>query len=112
MRFRQFGTATIPEKQRTHGRCGQAVPGALLECAHAELPDRAPLMDYLLVLVFGLLGGTLGGIVGTGSSIVLMPILVLSWGRKRKGAIAGLRDVRACGGPSPPEAATLPGECG
>jgi uncharacterized protein len=37
-------------------------------------------MDYLLVLAFGLLGGTLGGIVGTGSSIVLMPVLVLAWG--------------------------------
>lgn len=51
---------------------------ALLECGHAEL--REPVMDYLLVLVFGLLGGTLGGIVGTGSSIVLMPVLVLAWG--------------------------------
>lgn len=37
-------------------------------------------MDYLLVLPVGLLGGTLGGIVGTGSSIVLMPMLVLAWG--------------------------------
>ncbi|HEY0824394.1 MAG TPA: sulfite exporter TauE/SafE family protein [Ramlibacter sp.] len=37
-------------------------------------------MDYLLVLVAGLLAGTLGGVVGTGSSLVLMPILVVMFG--------------------------------
>jgi uncharacterized membrane protein YfcA len=37
-------------------------------------------VDYLLVLVAGLLAGTLGGIVGTGSSLVLMPILVVMFG--------------------------------
>lgn len=37
-------------------------------------------MDYALVLIVGLFGGTLGGIVGTGSSIVLMPVLVWFWG--------------------------------
>lgn len=37
-------------------------------------------MDFLPVLVLGLLAGTLGGVVGTGSSIVLMPALVLVFG--------------------------------
>ncbi len=37
-------------------------------------------MAYALVLAVGLRAGTLGGIVGTGSSIVLMPVLVLAWG--------------------------------
>ena len=37
-------------------------------------------MDLLLVLVAGLFAGTLGGIVGTGSSLVLMPILVVMFG--------------------------------
>src|SRR3954462_9658059 len=37
-------------------------------------------MDHLLVLVVGLFAGTLGGIVGTGSSLVLMPILVVMFG--------------------------------
>jgi len=37
-------------------------------------------VDYLFVLVAGLLAGTLGGIVGTGSSLVLMPILVVMFG--------------------------------
>ena len=37
-------------------------------------------VDYLLLLVAGLGAGTLGGIVGTGSSLVLMPILVVMFG--------------------------------
>jgi uncharacterized protein len=37
-------------------------------------------VDFLLVLVAGLFAGTLGGIVGTGSSLVLMPILVAMFG--------------------------------
>lgn len=38
--------------------------------------------DYLFVLVLGLFAGTLGGIVGTGSSLVLMPALVILFGPK------------------------------
>ncbi|RYF18987.1 MAG: sulfite exporter TauE/SafE family protein [Comamonadaceae bacterium] len=37
-------------------------------------------MEYLLVLALGLFAGTLGGVVGTGSSLVLMPALVLLFG--------------------------------
>lgn len=37
-------------------------------------------MDFAIVLAIGLLAGTVGGIVGTGSSIILMPVLVLAWG--------------------------------
>lgn len=37
-------------------------------------------MEFFLVLVTGLFAGTLGGIVGTGSSLVLMPILVAMFG--------------------------------
>lgn len=37
---------------------------------------------YLLVLLVGILAGTLSGIVGTGSSMMLMPILVVSFGPK------------------------------
>jgi len=40
-------------------------------------------VDLLLVLVAGLLAGTLGGIVGTGSSLVLMPILVVMFGPRQ-----------------------------
>ena len=37
-------------------------------------------MDILFVLIVGLIAGTLSGIVGFGSSIMLMPVLVISYG--------------------------------
>jgi len=40
-------------------------------------------VEYLFVLVAGLVAGTLGGIVGTGSSLVLMPILVVMSGPRQ-----------------------------
>lgn len=40
-------------------------------------------MAYLLVLGVGLAAGTLSGIIGTGSSIMLVPVLVLAFGPKQ-----------------------------
>jgi uncharacterized protein len=40
-------------------------------------------VQYLFVLVIGLAAGTLGGVVGTGSSLVLMPVLVLQFGPRQ-----------------------------
>ena len=37
-------------------------------------------MDFVAILIIGLLAGTLGGIVGFGSSIMLMPVLVIAFG--------------------------------
>jgi uncharacterized membrane protein YfcA len=37
-------------------------------------------MDFAIVLAIGVFAGTVGGIVGTGASIILMPALVLAWG--------------------------------
>ncbi|HUK06184.1 MAG TPA: sulfite exporter TauE/SafE family protein [Burkholderiales bacterium] len=37
-------------------------------------------MEYLFVVAVGLLAGTLSGIVGFGSSIMLMPVLVIAFG--------------------------------
>ncbi|MEW6690551.1 MAG: sulfite exporter TauE/SafE family protein [Pseudomonadota bacterium] len=37
-------------------------------------------MDFLFVLVVGLVAGTLSGIVGFGSSVMLMPVLVIAFG--------------------------------
>lgn len=37
-------------------------------------------MEYALILVVGLIAGTISGIVGFGSSIMLMPVLVLVFG--------------------------------
>ena len=39
-------------------------------------------MEYLFVLVVGLIAGTVSGIVGTGSSIMLVPVLVYAFGPK------------------------------
>ncbi|WP_261842790.1 sulfite exporter TauE/SafE family protein [Aliamphritea ceti] len=39
-------------------------------------------MDYLFIIIVGLLAGTLAGIIGTGSSIILLPILFYSFGAK------------------------------
>jgi uncharacterized protein len=40
-------------------------------------------MDLLLVCAAGLFAGTLSGIVGTGSSIILVPMLVIAFGPKQ-----------------------------
>jgi len=45
-------------------------------------PESARL-EYLFVLVVGLGAGTLGGVIGTGSSIVLMPVLVILFGPRQ-----------------------------
>jgi uncharacterized membrane protein YfcA len=37
-------------------------------------------LEFLIVLAVGLVAGTLGGIVGFGSSIMLMPVLVIAFG--------------------------------
>ncbi|MFO1163092.1 MAG: sulfite exporter TauE/SafE family protein [Reyranellaceae bacterium] len=37
-------------------------------------------MTYILVLAFGLVAGTVSGIVGTGATIILLPILVYAFG--------------------------------
>ena len=39
-------------------------------------------MEYLFVLAVGLVAGTVSGIVGTGSSIMLVPVLVYAFGPK------------------------------
>lgn len=39
-------------------------------------------MEYLFVLVVGLIAGTVSGIIGTGSSIMLVPVLVYAFGPK------------------------------
>ena len=40
-------------------------------------------MNFLFVLAIGLVAGTISGIVGTGSSIMLMPVLVYQYGPKQ-----------------------------
>jgi uncharacterized membrane protein YfcA len=40
------------------------------------------MLAYVLVLVVGLLAGTLSGIIGTGASVLLIPVLVFAFGPK------------------------------
>jgi uncharacterized protein len=40
-------------------------------------------LDFLFVLAVGLVAGTISGIVGTGSSIMLMPVLIYEYGPKQ-----------------------------
>ena len=52
-------------------------------------------MDYALVLILGLVAGTLGGIVGFGTSIMLMPALVLVYGPKQAVPIMAVGSIMA-----------------
>ena len=52
-------------------------------------------MDYLLVLALGLVAGTLGGVVGFGTSIMLMPALVITYGPKQAVPIMAIASVMA-----------------
>src|ERR1700679_2908830 len=40
-------------------------------------------LSFLFVLAVGLVAGTISGIVGTGSSIMLMPVLIYQYGPKQ-----------------------------
>jgi uncharacterized membrane protein YfcA len=52
-------------------------------------------VDFLFVLAVGLLAGTISGIVGTGSSIMLMPVLVYQYGPKQAVPIMAVAAVMA-----------------
>ena len=52
-------------------------------------------MDFIFVLAVGLVAGTISGIVGTGSSIMLMPVLVYQYGPKQAVPIMAVAAVMA-----------------
>ena len=52
-------------------------------------------MNFLFVLAVGLVAGTISGIVGTGSSIMLMPVLVYQYGPKQAVPIMAIAAVMA-----------------
>ena len=52
-------------------------------------------MGFLFVLITGLVAGTISGIVGTGSSIMLMPVLVYQYGPKQAVPIMAVASVLA-----------------
>src|SRR5262245_11931752 len=52
-------------------------------------------MEYAFILAIGLVAGTLSGIVGFGSSIMLMPVLVIAFGPLQAVPIMGIAAVMA-----------------
>jgi uncharacterized membrane protein YfcA len=52
-------------------------------------------LDFIFVLAVGLAAGTISGIVGTGSSIMLMPVLVYEYGPKQAVPIMAIAAVMA-----------------
>ena len=52
-------------------------------------------MGFLFVLAVGLIAGTISGIVGTGSSIMLMPVLIYQYGPKQAVPIMAVAAVMA-----------------
>ncbi|MFX5854705.1 sulfite exporter TauE/SafE family protein, partial [Acinetobacter baumannii] len=52
-------------------------------------------MNFLFVCAVGLAAGTISGIVGTGSSIMLMPVLVYEFGPKEAVPIMAVAAVMA-----------------
>ncbi len=58
------------------------------------IPGALPLA-FLFVLSVGLIAGTISGIVGTGSSIMLMPVLVYAYGPKEAVPIMAVASVMA-----------------
>jgi uncharacterized protein len=52
-------------------------------------------LNFLFVLAVGLVAGTISGIVGTGSSIMLMPVLIYEYGPKQAVPIMAIAAVMA-----------------
>lgn len=52
-------------------------------------------MDFVLVLLLGLVAGTVGGIVGFGTSIMLMPALVIVFGPREAVPIMAIASIMA-----------------
>jgi uncharacterized membrane protein YfcA len=52
-------------------------------------------MDYLLILGVGLFAGIVGGIIGFGSSIMLMPVLVMAFGPREAVPVMAIASVMA-----------------
>ena len=53
------------------------------------------IVGFLFVLIVGLIAGTISGIVGTGSSIMLMPVLIYEYGPKQAVPIMAIASVLA-----------------
>jgi hypothetical protein len=57
--------------------------------------DREAALDFVLVLILGLVAGTIGGVVGFGTSIMVMPALVLVFGPRQAVPIMAIASIMA-----------------
>jgi uncharacterized protein len=56
---------------------------------------RDETLEFLFVMTVGLVAGTISGIIGTGSSIMLVPILVYEFGPKEAVPIMAVAAIMA-----------------
>src|ERR1700744_1860214 len=63
--------------------------------ACAARQERPVALSFFFVLAVGLIAGTISGIVGTGSSIMLMPVLIYQYGPKQAVPIMAIAAVMA-----------------
>jgi uncharacterized membrane protein YfcA len=76
--------------------CTRAAAGAgPVRAGAAGIPGHNLSVEFALVLALGLVAGTLGGIVGFGSSILLMPALVLVFGPRDAVPIMAVASIMA-----------------
>src|SRR3984893_10783481 len=66
----------------------------LLRMRVQSTAETSPL-NFLFVLAVGLVAGTISGIVGTGASIMLMPVLIYQYGPKQAVPIRAVAAVMA-----------------
>lgn len=76
------------------------LPGALRAAGTHRDSVNSPVrslssLTFLFVLIVGLIAGTVSGIVGTGSSIMLMPVLISAYGPKEAVPIMAVASVMA-----------------
>src|SRR5207248_703976 len=74
------------------GACHRAHVRATRWLAMTATENR---LGFLFILIVGLVAGTISGIVGTGSSIMLMPVLVYQYGPKEAVPIMAVAAVMA-----------------
>ena len=82
---------SLQSRQDTDGAAGE-----LLRFGFCPIESRrSGFLGFLFVLIVGLAAGTLAGIVGTGSSIMLMPVLIYQYGPKEAVPIMAVAAVMA-----------------
>jgi uncharacterized protein len=64
-------------------------------CQNQKILAKDIRLGFLFILITGLIAGTISGIVGTGSSIMLMPVLIYEYGPKQAVPIMAVASVMA-----------------